>query len=196
MNQSVPMCAASFEETGEPASKLGMWLFLASEVMFFAGLIAAFVVLRFTHPAWPGPEGHLNKWLGTANTFILLCSSWTVVMALADFQAGRQRSGRLYLLWTIVLGSAFLVIKGFEYSAKLPHGILPSTNIFWSCYYTLTGFHGLHVLGGIIANLWLFFRAMQGRMGPSNAYKVELAGLYWHFVDIVWLFLFPMLYLL
>ena len=196
MSQSIAVhSAAAVEETGIPTSKLGMWLFLASEVMFFAGLITAYVVLRFTHPAWPGPAGHLNKWLGSANTFILLCSSWTIVMALADFQADRQRSGRLYLLWTILLGSAFLVIKGFEYRVKLEHGIIPSTNIFWSCYYTLTGFHGLHVLGGVITNLWLLVRSFRGRLGPSQAYRAELAGLYWHFVDIVWLFLFPMLYL-
>jgi heme/copper-type cytochrome/quinol oxidase subunit 3 len=182
--------------TGIPSQKLGMWLFLASEVMFFTGLIAAYVVLRMGHPGWPGPEGHLSKTLGGLNTFILLCSSATMVLAFAAAQGERHGALRAYLGWTILLGSAFLGIKAYEYSTKLSHGIAPGTNVFWSCYYTLTGFHALHVLGGIVANTWLFLRALQGRIRLAGAYKLELAGLYWHFVDIVWLFLFPLLYLL
>lgn len=182
--------------TGVPSHKLGMWVFLASEVMFFTGLIAAYVLLRASHPAWPGSEGHLSVVFGTANTFILICSSMTMVMALPAAQQSRAGALRVWLLWTIVLGSAFLVIKGIEYSAKFHHGIFPHTNIFWSCYYTLTGFHGIHVLGGIIANLWVLSVALRNRLAPSKAYIVELAGLYWHFVDIVWIFLFPLLYLI
>ena len=182
--------------TGIPHSKLGMWVFLASEVMFFTGLIAAYIVLRLSHPAWPGPEGHLSKTLGGLNTFILLCSSATMVLAFAQAQRERQGALRAYLFWTILLGVAFLGIKAYEYTVKLSHHITPGTNVFWSCYYTLTGFHGLHVLGGIVANSWLFLRALQGRINPASAYKLELAGLYWHFVDIVWLFLFPLVYLL
>ena len=190
--------AAALEHmgTGIPSNKLGMWLFLASEVMFFTGLIAAYIVLRMSHPAWPGPEGHLSKALGGLNTFILLCSSATMVLAFVEAQRGRQGALRMQLGWTIVLGMAFLGIKAYEYSTKLSHGIAPSTNVFWSCYYTLTGFHALHVLGGIIANGWLFIRTLQGRIHLASAYKLELAGLYWHFVDIVWLFLFPLVYLL
>jgi heme/copper-type cytochrome/quinol oxidase subunit 3 len=182
--------------TGVPSNKLGMWLFLASEVMFFTGLIAAFVLLRAGHPAWPGPDGHLSVPIGTLNTFILICSSMTMVMALPAAQEGRTGAFKMWMLLTIALGSTFLVIKGIEYSAKFHHGIFPSTNIFWSCYYALTGFHGLHVLGGIIANICLLMSAMRGRLTPAKAYGVELAGLYWHFVDIVWIFLFPMLYLM
>ena len=190
--------AASHSEslTGVPSNKLGMWLFLASEIMFFTGLIAAYVLLRAGHPAWPGPEGRLSVPFGTLNTFILICSSMTMVMALPAAQEGRTSALRMWLALTVALGSTFLVIKGIEYSTKFHHGIFPGTNIFWSCYYTLTGFHGLHVLGGIIANVCLLLSAMRGRLTPDKAYGVELAGLYWHFVDIVWIFLFPMLYLM
>jgi len=182
--------------TGIPTNKLGMWLFLASEVMFFTGLIAAYVVLRIGNPAWPGPEGHLSVPIGTANTFILILSSMTMVMAFAEVQRNHQSGLRLFLLWTILLGSAFLVIKAYEYGTKFAHGITPSTNIFWSCYFTLTGFHALHVLGGVIANLWVLSLALRHRLAPARGYIVELAGLYWHFVDIVWIFLFPLLYLI
>ena len=187
---------APISATGVPTNKLGMWLFLASEVMFFTGLIAAYVVLRISNPGWPGPEGHLSVWLGTVNTFVLICSSMTMVMAFAKVQQDHRGSFRFFLVATIVLGLAFLGIKAYEYSTKLTHGIVPGTNIFWSCYYTLTGFHALHVLGGIIANLWILSVGLRNRLSSSNAYLVELAGLYWHFVDIVWIFLFPLLYLI
>ena len=188
--------SAHVSPTGIPSNKLGMWLFLASEVMFFTGLIAAYVVLRLSHPSWPGPEGHLSVALGTANTLILICSSMTMVMAFAELQQGRPARMRGYLLATILLGSAFLVVKGCEYTTKFHHGIFPSTNVFWSCYFALTGFHGLHVLGGIIANLYFWVKALRNRLTPQNADLLELAGLYWHFVDIVWIFLFPLLYLI
>lgn len=187
---------APVSATGIPSHKLGMWVFLASEVMFFTGLIAAYVVLRLSHPAWPGPAGHLSVALGTTNTLVLICSSMTMVMAFAQVQQDRQRSLRAFLLWTILLGCVFLGIKAHEYRVKLTHHILPGTNIFWSCYYTLTGFHAVHVLGGIIANLWVLSLALRHRLTPEKGYVVELAGLYWHFVDIVWIFLFPLLYLI
>ena len=182
--------------TGIPSNKLGMWLFLASEVMFFTGLIAAYVVLRMSNPAWPGPEGHLSVPMGTLNTFILIGSSMTMVMALAEVQHNRQKAAKGFLVLTILLGSAFLGIKACEYAAKFHHGILPSTTVFWSCYFTLTGFHALHVFGGIIANAWVLSLAFRGRLTSSTSHTVELAGLYWHFVDIVWIFLFPLLYLI
>ncbi len=182
--------------TGIPSNKLGMWLFLASEVMFFTGLLTAYIVLRMSNPNWPGPEGHLSVPLGTINTFILLCSSMTMVMAHASVVRDDQKGLRAYLFWTVLFGTAFLCIKGYEYHLKFAHEIFPSTNIFWSCYFTLTGFHALHVLGGVIANAWLLICALRGKIRPENGYPVELAGLYWHFVDIVWLFVFPLIYLI
>jgi heme/copper-type cytochrome/quinol oxidase subunit 3 len=173
-----------------------MWLFLASEVMFFTGLIGAYVVLRLGHPSWPGSEGHLSTPIGTINTLVLICSSTTIVMALAASQRAALRPLRGWLVATILLGSLFLVIKAFEYSAKFTHHILPSTNVFWSCYFTLTGFHALHVLGGIGFNLWVLSRTFSEAGWKAQRHRLELAGLYWHFVDIVWIFLFPLLYLL
>ncbi len=181
--------------SGVPNGKLGMWLFLASEVMFFTALISVYVILRMGHPAWPGPEGHLNVVMGTINTIVLIGSSVTIVLALAASEQGRLSSARGWLLLTALLGAVFLAIKAFEYHAKLTHHILPSTNVFWSSYYTLTGFHALHVIGGIGFNLYVASR-MQVRVWELFKQRLELAGLYWHFVDIVWIFLFPLLYLL
>ncbi len=182
--------------TGVPNGKLGMWLFLASEVMFFTGLIAAYVVLRLSNPSWPGPEGHLSVPLGTLNTLILIGSSVTIVLALAASQRNALAATRGWLLLTIVLGASFLGIKGVEYSAKFAHEIFPSTNVFWSCYFVLTGFHGLHILGGLSFNLFVLSRTFHQTTWASQRQRLELAGLYWHFVDIVWIFLFPLLYLL
>jgi heme/copper-type cytochrome/quinol oxidase subunit 3 len=173
-----------------------MWVFLASEVMFFTGLIGAFVVLRMSHPSWPGAEGHLNVWIGTANTLILIASSTTIVLALAAAHEGKMAAVRQWLLATILLGALFLGIKLLvEYPAKFHHHIFPSTNVFWSCYFALTGFHALHVLGGVIFNLIVLIWSFNPASWRLRGHRLELAGLYWHFVDIVWIFLFPMLYL-
>jgi len=172
-----------------------MWVFLASEVMFFTGLIGAYVVLRMGHPAWPGSEGHLSVPIGTVNTLALICSSTTIVLALAASARGAIGAVRGWLLATIGLGSLFLVIKAFEYSAKFSHHIVPSTNIFWSCYFVLTGFHALHVLGGVVFNAVVLASTRHTALWASRRQRLEFAGLYWHFVDIVWIFLFPLLYL-
>jgi len=194
--------------TGIPNGKLGMWVFLASEVMFFTGLIGAYIVLRLGHPAWPGHEGHLSVPIGTCNTLLLIGSSVTIVLALAASQrlpaptdVGAQagsaaRALRGWLVATILLGAGFLIIKGTEYAAKFAHHLFPNTNVFWSCYFTLTAFHALHVLGGIIFNLWVLSRTVTPAAWQRHQHRLEYAGLYWHFVDIVWIFLFPLLYLL
>mgnify|MGYP001589936822 CR=1 FL=1 len=182
--------------TGIPSGKLGMWLFLASEVMFFTALIAAYVVLKMGHPNWPGAEGHLNVVLGTINTFVLICSSTTIVLSMAAAQDGKLPAVRRWLGVTVLLGSAFLTIKAFEYAAKFSHHIVPSTNVFWSCYYTMTGLHALHVIGGIVLNLWILSLTFSRKTWAHRSHMLELGGLYWHFVDIVWIFLFPLLYLL
>lgn len=181
---------------GIPTGKLGMWIFLASEVMFFTGLISAYIVLRMGHSAWPGSGGHLSVPIGTLNTLILILSSMTMALSVGAVAKRQEWPLRLFLLATIVLGSAFLGIKVFEYEAKFHHGIGPSTNISWSCYFTLTGLHGLHVLIGVLANLWVLMLTWGGRFWETKSHWVELAGLYWHFVDVVWIFLFPLVYLL
>jgi heme/copper-type cytochrome/quinol oxidase subunit 3 len=182
--------------TGIPSAKLGMWIFLASEVMFFTGLIGAYIVLRLSSPSWPGPEGHLSVPLGTTNTFVLICSSMTIVMALAASERSAMPALRGWLTLTLALGGVFLGIKGFEYSTKFAHHILPSTNVFWSCYYALTGLHALHVIIGMGLNAWVLSMTRAASLLARRGHLLELAGLYWHFVDIVWIFLFPMLYLM
>lgn len=175
--------------------KLGTWWFLASEVMVFGGLIGCYVLARIAAGGWEEESAHVNTRIGAINTLILVTSSFTMVEAFGAVQAqARQRAAR-FLLITVLLGCTFLCIKGYEYATELSHGFYPSTGPFWSFYYIMTGLHGLHVLGGILVNAGLCVMAMVGRHWSAVAHRVELAGLYWHFVDVVWIFLFPLLYL-
>ncbi len=182
--------------TGIHSGKLGMWLFLASEVMFFTGLIGAYIVLRAGLAHWPHPGEELSIGLAALNTFILLSSSMTMAMSVAAVHQADVKRLRLLLLATILLGSAFLGVKGYEYSLKFAHGHTPGTGLFWDCYFTLTGFHGIHVLGGVIAMAWLWRITLREGFLRTQGHFVELTGLYWHFVDLVWIFLFPLLYLI
>ncbi len=172
--------------------KVGVWWFLASEVMLFGGLIGSFIVSRLGSSGWSGEAAHLSVPVAAINTLVLLTSSMTMVMAFGAVEKGDPRGLRTYLFLTVLLGLTFLGIKAYEYSSEVAAGFTPVTGPFWSFYYTMTGLHALHVLAGIITNLALFVMA---RRGLRNQHRVELAGLYWHFVDIVWIFLFPLLYL-
>ncbi|MBI1953838.1 MAG: cytochrome c oxidase subunit 3 [Candidatus Omnitrophica bacterium] len=182
--------------TGIPSAKLGMWLFLASEVMFFTGLIGAYIVLRAGMSSWPHLGEELSIPAAAINTFLLLTSSMTMAMGVAAVHRADVKKLRLFLALTILLGSAFLGVKGWEYSVKFAHGHFPGTAIFWDCYFMLTGFHGLHVLGGVIANLWILRLTLGQDFSERRGHLVEISGLYWHFVDLVWIFLFPLLYLI
>jgi heme/copper-type cytochrome/quinol oxidase subunit 3 len=175
---------------GIPAGKVGVWWFLASEIMVFGGLIASYVVLRLGSGGWHEASAHVNVTLGAVNTLILLTSSLTVVQAFAAAERQNASALRLFLGLTILGGLGFLGIKAIEYTTEIRAGFTPGAGIFWSFYYTMTGLHGLHVLGGIVVNVILF---LGSRMRTPR--RVELAGLYWHFVDVVWIFLFPLLYL-
>jgi cytochrome c oxidase subunit 3 len=271
---------------GVPVSngKLAIWIFLATEIMFFTGLIGTYVVLRNGTPTsqepWPIPEQvHLIEWIGALNTFVLICSSVSVVLAHHALGKGNIRGAVGYVGVTLALGAVFLVIKGFEYNSKYQHDILPGHvfdrvegrrgaeyiakirdelthitehsehagsaavdecrqlleklaikqtgeaqisapevgaqveellkkhpdlhltpvipfgNLWASCYFAMTGFHALHVLGGLVIFVIILLMAAVGRFGVQHAGMLELTGLYWHFVDIVWIFLFPLLYL-
>lgn len=184
--------------TGVTNSKLGIWLFLATEVMLFGGLFSAYIIVRTGSPSWPHGADILNVPLATINTMVLIGSSVTMVMAWASLMLKRLGRFRIYLGTTILLACVFLVIKYFEYNMKFEHGYFPWTNNFFATYFTLTGLHGLHVLGGIIVNT--FFLISSGRYWRKHPKmftgRIEAAGLYWHFVDLVWIFLFPALYLL
>jgi cytochrome c oxidase subunit III len=265
-----------------PNGKLAMWIFLATEIMFFTGLIGTYIVLRNGTPTatekWPIPEQvHLIEWVGALNTFVLICSSVTVVLAHYALTKGQVGRAVQYVGITLALGTVFLIIKGFEYNSKYQHGILPGHvfdrldgkrgteyiqtvkgqlkeieeskyagpaaagcqqlakdlevnangqaritpvqaakrvkellendeslhltpqipfgNLWASCYFAMTGFHALHVFGGLVVFAIILVMAILGRLGVEHALFLELTGLYWHFVDIVWIFLFPLLYL-
>ncbi len=184
--------------TGITNAKLGTWCFLASEVMLFGGLFSAYVLLRTGVPDWPHGWQLLNVPLATLNTLILITSSVTMVMSWASLAMNNFSKYRTYMGLTILLGCAFLVVKAFEYAHKFEHHHFPATSTFYAIYFTLTGLHGLHVIGGILANLYFLFPG--SKMWTTNPEqfrgRVECAGLYWHFVDLVWIFLFPVLYLL
>jgi cytochrome c oxidase subunit III len=184
--------------------KLGMWVFLLSEVMFFTSLIGAYIILRFAHPeAFAEPGVVLNVPLTAVNTFMLICSSVTMVKAFAAIEAGDQR-GLVRWLWaTIVLGTAFLGIQVIEYIELVHDGFVPSAAaytaeggaLYGMTFYTMTGFHGLHVAIGVACLLFTVAKAHRGGYSAGDHAGVEIMGLYWHFVDLVWIILFTIAYL-
>jgi heme/copper-type cytochrome/quinol oxidase subunit 3 len=184
--------------SGITNAKLGVWLFLASEVMLFATLFTTYIVLRMGATSWPWGWDALNVPLATLNTAILITSSVTIVMAYARAYDKDAKGFRLWMGATIALSLAFLVVKGFEYHHEFAKGIGPSTSVFYAIYFTMTGLHGIHIIGGILLNSGLLYMSCvkEHWENPLFLGRVEGAGLYWHFVDIVWIFLFPALYLL
>lgn len=181
---------------GINVQKLGMWLFLASEVMFFTGLIGSYIVLRFGSPTWPAPGQILNVPLTAFNTFVLICSSVTMVKAFAAIEDGNQGGLKKWLFATVCLGLLFLSIQGYEYQKLLHHGLTITGSLYGSCFYTLTGFHGAHVSIGVLCMMFTTLKAFLGRYSQEYHYGVEIMGLYWHFVDLVWIILFTIVYLI
>ena len=192
------MSHGSVLQTGISNGKICMWLFLGSEVMFFTGLIGAYVVLRSGQLGWPQPQRTLNVPLTAMNTFFLICSSVTLVWALQSYQRDEPGKGVLGLLATTLIGALFVGIQVYEYRSLYSAGLRPDANIFGSCFYVMTGFHGAHVAAGVVAMAVLTVMGFFGRFGPrSSEYApIELTGLYWHFVDLVWIILFPIVYLM
>jgi len=185
-------------DSGPPVdrAKFAIWLFLATEVMFFTGLIGTYLVLRIGTPTWPNPENRLAVGITAANTFLLITSSWTMVRALHAIQKGDQGGLLRWLGGTIVGGAIFVSVQVYEYIELIHHGSLPNVDIFWSTFYTMTGFHGLHVIVGVIWLIAIWIAAARGRFTAQNFLRIELAGLYWHFVDLVWVLLFTIVYLM
>jgi cytochrome c oxidase subunit III len=198
MSMEIPYTVDARPDTGLTNGKLGIWLFLASEVMLFGALFASYVMLRVGNEHWPPGATYLNIPLATLNTVILISSSVTMVLAWAALAKNDFKKFRVFMGITILCGFGFLTVKYFEYSAKFHHELFPSTNTFLAIYFTLTGLHMLHVIGGMAVNSYLW--------GPGSALwktdpvhftnRVENSGLFWHLVDLVWIFLFPILYLL
>ena len=194
----IPYTVAERPDTGLNNVKLGIWLFLASEVMLFGGLFSTYILLRMGATEWPLGSTLLNVPIGTFNTAVLIGSSVTMVMAHASLKLGNFDKFRLYMGLTILLAFIFLGVKGYEYWEKITHDHLPAESTYLAIYWTLTGLHGLHIVGGIIVNsyFWGAGSAMWRTKREQFINRVEAAGLYWHFVDLVWIFLFPVLYLL
>jgi heme/copper-type cytochrome/quinol oxidase subunit 3 len=193
---NIPYTVEERPDTGLTNGKLGIWLFLASEVMLFGALFSSYIILRVGSVEWP--HGELNIPLGAINTVILISSSVTMVMAWASLKMSQWGRHRLYLLATFVLAGVFLVNKYFEYAAHFAAGEGPWHNTFLAIYFTLTGLHGLHIVGGMVVMAYLFGPgATLWKQNPEQfTNRIEYTGLYWHFVDLVWIFLFPVLYLL
>jgi cytochrome c oxidase subunit 3 len=202
-------------EQQREAGSLGMWVFLVQEVMFFGGLFMAYLLYRTQYPAaFAVASNSLNVTMGTINTAVLICSSLTMAMAVYYAQTGVRRAQIGLILVTMLFGLTFLVIKGFEYADKfrehhvpvpgmfhweepLPVGVVEhQVEMFFWIYFAMTGLHALHMIVGLGIMAWLVRKAWKGAFTPEYYAPVEISGLYWHFVDIVWIFLFPLLYLL
>jgi cytochrome c oxidase subunit III len=197
------------KEQQSDTTKIGMWLFLATEILMFGGLFAGFAYMQSRFPeAFFEAHKHLQVPLGTLNTIVLLISSFTMVMAVHKAATNKQKQLIVYLTITIVCACMFLVVKYFEYAHKFHDGLLPGrffSNtedptghqfIFFSFYFMMTGLHGIHILIGIIVLLWLLRRSIRGDFTSSYYTPVDLVGLYWHLVDVIWIYLFPLLYLI
>jgi heme/copper-type cytochrome/quinol oxidase subunit 3 len=193
---NIPYTVEERPDTGLSNGKFGVWLFLASEVMLFGALFSTYILLRTGAEEWP--HGELNVTLGAINTVILISSSVTMVMAWASLKMHDWAKHRLYLMATVVLSLVFLVNKYFEYAEHLSKGEGPWHSTFLAIYFTMTGLHGLHILGGVVVMLYFLGPgAKMYKTAPDQfTNRIEATGLYWHFVDLVWIFLFPVLYLL
>ena len=194
----IPYVVAERPDTGLNNVKLGIWLFLASEVMLFGGLFSTYILLRINAVDWPFGAEILNVPIGAFNTVVLITSSVTMVLCYASLKLDDLAAYKKYMGATVVLSLLFLAVKTYEYADKFSHGDIPAASSFLAIYFTMTGLHALHIVGGVIVNSYF--------LGPGTALwkvnreqfmnRIEAAGLYWHFVDLVWILLFPILYLL
>ena len=191
------------------SSKLGMWIFLVTEILMFGGLFVAYIVYRSWHPdLFYLAAQELDVALGATNTVVLIASSLTIAMAIRAVQLDQIKAGINFMAATIALAATFMVIKYFEYMDKFSKGIFPGENYtytgiphdmasnFFSIYYMMTGLHGIHVLVGIGLIGWMMIKAKKGKLHSGYYTPLENTGLFWHLVDIVWIFLFPLLYLI
>jgi cytochrome c oxidase subunit 3 len=196
-------------EQQRQANMLGMWVFLATEVMFFGGIFVVYSAYRLSYPeAFAAASRELDIVLSTINTFVLLCSSLTMALAVHSAQTDKKKALVTFLLLTILLGTIFLGIKVVEYGEKFQHSLIPGSNfifhepyadqaqMFFSLYFATTGLHAIHMIVGVAILLYFTYRALRNHFSSLNYDPVEMVGLYWHFVDIAWVFIFPLYYLI
>jgi len=191
----------------EIGSKIGMWLFILSEILLFGGLFVLYSVYRFKNPlSFHLAAGDLNRLLGTLNTLFLITSSLTVAVSISSLKKGERKSSLIFLTITLFLGSAFLANKYFEWIGKIHHDIYPNSTrllerekgeiLFYGLYYSMTGLHALHVVIGLVVLFIMVILIGKGKVSETNFIPLENFGLYWHLVDIIWIFLFPLFYLI
>jgi heme/copper-type cytochrome/quinol oxidase subunit 3 len=183
--------ATTRQATGIPTGRLAIWWLLASEIVLFGGLLVSYIMFRLGHPEWAEQAAHTNTTAGAINTFVLLTSSLSAVLAHQAAEQGNGRKAAKLLGLTVLGGAIFLTIKGFEWSGEISHGFTITAHPFWSFYYTAAGLHAAHVIIGMSFMVWVASKAIRN----LELQRVELVGLYWHFVDVVWIFLFPLLYI-
>jgi cytochrome c oxidase subunit 3 len=204
---SVQHSAAAHIHRDDVASRMGMWLFLFTELLLFGGMFILYSVYRFTHPnEFHLAAKELNTVIGTFNTAILLTSSLTMALSIAAIQRKQKSLSIIFQVLTIVLALGFMVNKYFEWGAKFHHGIYPGSDtllskpsgeiLFFGLYYVMTGLHGLHVIIGVVIIAFMTRFTIKDIITHDNYVKLEAAGLYWHLVDIIWIFLFPLFYLI
>ncbi|MFN8059798.1 MAG: cytochrome c oxidase subunit 3 family protein [Vicinamibacterales bacterium] len=206
-----PAFAHQFDtmEQQQEASIFGMWVFIAQEIMFFGGLFMAYIVYRFWYPeAFAAGSHHLDRVMGTFNTVVLIGSSVTMALAVRAGQVSDRKGQMVFLVLTMILGAVFLGVKVVEYADKFNHHLIPGPHfvfegawakqaqIYYSLYFAMTGLHALHMIVGEAVLAGILYMAWRGDFSAEYYTPIEVSGLYWHFVDIVWIFLFPMLYLI
>jgi heme/copper-type cytochrome/quinol oxidase subunit 3 len=209
LEEAHPAEGHTLETSGIESRKLALWIFLASEVIFFSALIGTGILMRLQSPGgeWPAPGEVLNVPLTSLNTFILIVSSVTVVKGLEALQEGKQQAFRLFLVATAALGVTFLGVQAYEYAKLIEHGLTFTHYVdhhtgemvrstYGTAFYIQTGFHGAHVFGGVVWLLVVIGKAFAGVYTPKNYMGYEIFGLYWHFVDLVWILLFTIVYLI
>jgi len=185
-----------YTSTGLDSWKVGFWTFIGSECLFFASLISTYMAYKGSSVAGPHPGEILDIPLTTISTFVLLMSSLAMVLALDGVQRGNKKLSLIWLGGVIVLGTIFLGFQAYEFTHFVHEGLTLQTNLFGSSFFVLTGFHGAHVTVGVIWMITLFIMAARDKLKPEDELKVEIAGLYWHFVDIVWIVIFVLVYLI
>jgi heme/copper-type cytochrome/quinol oxidase subunit 3 len=177
--------------TGIPTGRLAVWWVLASEVVIFGGVLGSYLMHRLGHPEWAEQAAVTNVWIGAFNTFVLLTSSFTAVLGHQAAERGDGKQAAKFLFMTIGGAATFILVKSYEWTMEILHGYTITSSGFWSFYYTAAGLHALHVIAGAVIMGFVAVDAWRGR----ELQRVELIGIYWHFVDVVWIFLFPLLYI-
>jgi heme/copper-type cytochrome/quinol oxidase subunit 3 len=188
---SVKTIATQRASMNIPTGRLAVWWVLVSEIVIFGGILASYILHRLAHPEWAEQAAHTNLWAGAFNTLVLLTSSLSAVLAHQAAERGNGRKAARLLHFTVLGGLIFLIVKSYEWTSEIVHGYTLQSGGFWSYYYTAAGLHAFHVIAGMLIMLWVASSARKNQ----ELHRVENIGIYWHFVDIVWIFLFPLLYI-